>query len=59
VLGRVQVFKDGSAGYWLDEGEQAKLAATLDVAVRLHVHFEPERSRRKKPGYEVAFANVR
>ena len=37
ALGRVQVFKDGSAGYWIDEEEQAKPAATLDMAVkRLH-----------------------
>lgn len=34
VLGRVQIFSDGTAGYWREDGEQAKLVATVEVAVR-------------------------
>ncbi len=31
-IGYVQVFKDGTAGYWRRVGEQAKLAASPEMA---------------------------
>jgi hypothetical protein len=33
VLGRMQVFKDGSVGFWREEGAQANLAADPEVAL--------------------------
>ena len=32
-LGRMQVFQDGSVGWWREEGEQARLAADAEVAL--------------------------
>lgn len=31
-IGRIQIFKDGSAGYWTHHCEQAKPAATPQIA---------------------------
>lgn len=43
VIGRMQVFTDGTVGYWRDDAEQARLAADPDAALtRLMADHETE-----------------
>jgi hypothetical protein len=60
IRGFIQVFKNGSVGYWLEPMQQAKDAATMEVAMARLLDFHPggisgtfavgqEQSHRQRP----------